>query len=134
VVYQQCYVVTLVFHAIDPSFPINDRCGANASLPACNGESGADQALDHPRHHFAGNTGPLSFNDAKAQIDQGRPFAAEINCSGGGSHFVAVTGYSTSPPMLYVQDPASGSSSWQPPGLPNYQGSGTWVETTLSQP
>jgi hypothetical protein len=135
VVYQQCYVVTIVFQAIHPPFN-TDCCKVDASQPPCNGESGADQALDHPRHHFGGNTGPLSFDDVMTQIDQGRPFAAAINWSGGGSHFVAVTGYAfpdPGVPSVYVQDPVYGPS-WQPAGLPSYQGSGTWVGTTLSQP
>jgi hypothetical protein len=136
VVYQQCYVVTIVFQAIHPPFNTN-CCQVDASQPPCNGESGADQALDHPRHHFAGNVAPLGFDNAKAQIDQGRPFVAAINWSGGGSHFVAITGYvfagDPAYPNVYVQDPVYGPS-WQLPGLHSYQGSGTWVGTTLSQP
>jgi Papain-like cysteine protease AvrRpt2 len=146
-VYPQCYVVTLVFTAIHPGFT-TDCCSptVDASQQPCNGESGADQALDHPRHHFAGNVGPLDWagtTDQRGitdQIDQGRPFAAEISWANGGAHFAAITGYAYSAgdpsvPSIYVQDPFYGPS-WYMLGFfsSSYQGSGSWTSTTLSQP
>lgn len=74
-----------------------------------------------------------------AQIDQGRPVAAEIAWQGGGAHFVAITGYSESadsPPQysVYVQDPGWGSGSYYSLGqfAKAYDSSGTWVASCLS--
>jgi hypothetical protein len=140
-VYPQCYVVTLVFTGIDPSFT-TDCCSpaVDPSQQPCNGESGADQALDHPHHHFAGNVGALDWTEITYQIDQGRPFAAAILWAGGGAHFAAITGYAyslgdPSAQSIYVQDPFYGPS-WYMLGLfsSSYQGNGTWTATSLSQP
>lgn len=138
--YSQCSVVTEVFSAINPPFNVNccDPAVDASQLP-CNGESGADQALDHPRHHFVSDTGQLDWASLVAQIDQGRPVAAEIAWQGGGAHFVAITGYSESadsPPQysVYVQDPGSGSGSYYSLGqfAKAYDSSGTWVASCLS--
>ena len=141
-VYPQCYVVTIVFTKIHSGF--NTNCCSptvDASQMPCNAESGADQALDNPRHHFAGNVlSPLDLAEITNQIDQGRPFAAGINWAGGGAHFVAITGYllvgTEHAPYVEVQDPASRSSSVYTlrSFTSSYEGNGTWGWTTLSQP
>jgi len=136
-VYQQCYVVTLVFTDIHPGFDTNCCSPAsNASGPACNLESGADQALNHPAHHFNYNTGPLGWSDIVGQINEGRPFAALINWAGNsGSHFVAITGYEDTEQRVFVQDPANGPGWYTLSSFSSsYEGHGTWAETTLSQP
>jgi hypothetical protein len=140
--YSQCAVVTEVFSTIHPPFNLNccDPTSDPSELP-CNGESGADQALDHPRHHFAGNVaGALDWATLVAQIDQGRPVAAEISWRSGDAHFVAITGYSetaASPSqyMVYVQDPARGFKAWLTLDqlTNNYDNAGSWTSTTLSQ-
>lgn len=135
----QCFVVTLVFETIDPNWPKINCCAVDASQPPCNGESGADQALDHPKHHFAGHALPLDESSAMSQIDQGRPFIAEIAWSGGGTHFIVITGYvfAGDPAIfnVYVQDPFYGPSwCWIQDLFGRYQGTGTWFDTTLSQP
>ncbi len=137
-VYEQCYVVTLVFTAIHPGFDTNccDPPG-NASGPACNLESGADQALNYPAHHFNYDTGPGTFGwaDVVGQINEGRPFAPQIDWAGGGSHFVAITGYEVTEQRVYVQDPANGPGWYTLSSFTSsYEGSGTWGWTTLSQP
>jgi len=153
-VYQQCYVVTLVFTAIHPGFDTNCCSPAsNASGPACNLESGADQALNYPEHHFNYNIlSPLGWSEIVGQIAARRPFAARIawanpDCSAevnNGAHFVAITGYAS--PLVafhqdffgdyvYVQDPANGPGWYTLSSFSSsYEGSGTWCETTLSQP
>lgn len=135
----QCSVVNLVFETIHPPFTVNCCDPANGSVLPCNGESGADQALDHPTHHFAGNTGPLTDAAVAGEINAGHPIAAEIAWSGGGAHFVAITGYTTLrtapavPSLIQIQDPASGMEWVSPTTFRTaYQGLGTWVATTLS--
>jgi hypothetical protein len=136
-VYQQCYVVTLVFTAIHPGFDTNCCSPAsNASGPSCNLESGADQALNYPAHHFNYDIdSPLGWSDILGQINAGRPFAAGINWSGGGSHFVAITGYEALNEYVFVQDPANGPGWYSLSSFSSsYEGTGTWGWTTLSQP
>jgi Papain-like cysteine protease AvrRpt2 len=141
-VYQQCYVVTLVFTDIVPGFDTNCcSSSVNAAQPPCNAESGADQALNHPAHHFNYNTGPGTFGwaDIVGQINEGRPFVPQIDWAGGGAHFVAITGYMElvegGVKYVYVQDPVSGPGWYTLSSFSSsYQGDGTWGWTTLSQP
>jgi hypothetical protein len=145
--YSQCWIVTTVFKRLDKERGTQimdniDCCGpgVDPSVQPCNGESGADQALNTPNLHFDYNTRPLAFADIVSQIDQGRPFAAEVSWAGGGAHFVAITGYTYSAgdpsvPSIYVQDPFYGPSWYMLPLFSSsYQGSGSWVATTLSKP
>jgi hypothetical protein len=139
--YPQCYVVTLVFRVIHPGYT-PDCClpQSDPSQPPCNGESGADQALSYPKRHFLRDTSPLDWEDLVAQIDSGAPVAAGISWSDGGSHFVALTGYSvsaTTPPVysVYVQDPAAGPSWWTFDSFTSgYDQVGRWSFSTLSTP
>ncbi len=140
IVRSQCSVVTLVFQTIHPPFTLN--CCDPASQPSqapCNGESGADQALDHPTHHFNRNSGPLDVAGIRAELDAGRPIAAEILWQGGGAHFVGITGYETSSSAsglsLHLQDPAYGASICDfDQFVSAYQGIGSYSSTTFSQP
>ena len=144
--YSQCWIVTAVFKRLDKERGTHimdnvDCCdpNVNPSVQPCNGESGADQALNTPNQHFGHNTGSLTFSDVIGQIDLGQPFAAEISWARGGSHFVAITGYGyfgdPAVECIYAQDPVYGSSwNWIAKFSSQYQGSGTWTSTTLSKP
>ncbi|SRR5260221_429439 len=79
---------------------------------------------------IAGNE---SSSNVNAQIDQNRPVCCHITWSGGGGHFVAITGYDTANGDVDVADPYYGSLT-----LPytsfvnNYRGSGVWDYTYLT--
>ena len=145
--YSQCWIVTTVFKRLDKErgthiFDNVNCCGPDdPSAQPCNGESGADQAMNTPNQHFDHNVGrPLTFDELRSEIDNGRPFCAEISWSGGGgAHFVVIAGYgfTGNPPVgsIFGKDPFYGNT-WigYSDFATHYQGSGSWVSSTLSKP
>jgi len=90
----------------------------------------------------------LSFSEIQQQLDQNLPVCVHIAWTGGGgSHYVVVTGYSTSPgrtPIVCVSDPWLRDGNivqWDYEAFvfaysPKYApyGEGEWVDTCLVKP
>jgi Peptidase_C39 like family len=80
-------------------------------------------------------SGNDTFAGVKAEIDQGRPVCCHISWSGGGGHFVAISGYDDSNQDLFVEDPLYGKRPEPYATFVNsYRGSGTWDYTYYTQP
>jgi Papain-like cysteine protease AvrRpt2 len=86
----------------------------------------------------------LTFEEIQQQLATGLPIGVHIAWNEGGSHYVLITGYGTSPggnPQVYVSDPMLGDSNvvaWDYDSFvlaydPNYAQSaeGAWVDTCL---
>ncbi len=108
-------------------------CCNNGSTSACNRPWYLDRAL--------GRTGNLSsltgsaepFATIQQQNGQGRPLGARIGWSGGGGHFVMLTGTGNNQ-TLTVQDPWYGTStSTYNSFRSHYQGNGTWTHSYFTQ-
>jgi hypothetical protein len=109
--------------------------GSNAG--GCNVPWYLDRALQRTNNYDRIAAGAAAFNDVETEINSGRPLGVRIGWSGGGGHFVSITGYSSSAATDYVtvDDPIYGHST-----LPystfctNYQGSGSWTHSYWLQP
>jgi hypothetical protein len=106
----------------------NDCCGTGASGP-CNQPHTLDTALNrvgHLDHMINGTTTRQVIND---HIRAGRPICARTAWSGGGAHFVAITGF-VAGDLIEIDDPISGVSEVDyDTFVTAYQGSGSWTHT-----
>jgi Papain-like cysteine protease AvrRpt2 len=110
-------------------------CCQNGSSAACNQPYYLDRALTRTGNlaRFVG--GRVGLDKLRTEINAGRPVAARVGWSGGGGHFVVLTGYrwTGGRAVVDVRDPWSGSTT-----IPldefasSYKGSGTWTHTYLT--
>lgn len=83
--------------------------------------------------------GALSFDDLRAEIDSGRPVCVRIAWSGGGAHFVVLSGYhestTTGVRTVDVSDPLYPNSTRLFEQFPSaYHGGGDWTATFFVNP
>ena len=75
-----------------------------------------------------------SQTDVQTQIDGGNPVCCHISWSGGGGHFVAISGYDWNSGDVFVEDPFYGSHAVPlATFISSYRGSGTWDYTYYTQ-
>jgi len=83
----QCLVATAELHPLD-------CCGADAST-GCNQPWSLDTALSAVGHFDRLVWSSVLFADVTNEINAGRPLGCRIQWTGGGAHFVALGGWST---------------------------------------
>jgi hypothetical protein len=117
---------------------------ANAGGPVCNQFSFLSQVLTSidSLASFAQTTLPLQ--SIRAQINNAVPMAARIGWSGGGGHFVMITGVGPDDPrgdnftFVEIEDPSQSyyGSHFVPYAtlIQGYRGSGTWTHYYLLKP
>jgi papain like cysteine protease AvrRpt2 len=111
-------------------------CCANGSSAPCNQPWYLDRALQRTGNLGSRASGPVAWEKIRGEIDAGRPVGARIGWSGGGGHFVLLTGYRSAGSVreVEVQDPFTGRSA-----LPldqfrtRYKSTGTWTHTYLTR-
>jgi hypothetical protein len=107
-------------------------CKSNGN---CNQPETLIDALNSVKRLSSTLTGPLSFELVRGELDAGRPVCARIKWSGGGAHFVVITGYqllTSGARHLEVVDPFNPNSTIDYDDLCNaYYGDGTWADTYL---
>ncbi len=109
-------------------------CCSNGSSAACNIPWYLDRALSRTGNLSSWANGASTFATVQSQINSGRAHGARIGWSGGGGHFVMVTGYTDSQ-LLTVRDPWYGTSYITYTTLKtNYQGSGSWTHSYFTKP
>jgi hypothetical protein len=95
-------------------------------------------ALKAIGRYRATHIGPLSFEDLQAEIDAGRPVCVRIAWSGGGAHFVVLSGYhvsTTGVRTVDVADPLYPDSTRLFDQFPSaYHGGGEWTATFFVNP
>ena len=111
-------------------------CCADGASTACNQPWYLDRALQRTGNLNVRTSGPVGWERIRSEIDAGRPVGARIGWSGGGGHFVLLTGYRSAGKVreVDVQDPFTGRST-----LPldqfstRYKSTGTWTHTYLTR-
>lgn len=111
----------------------NDCCQQGGSSN-CDKDGYLDKALDETGNLDHWTSGAQSFATCRTQENNWRPLGARIGWSGGGGHFVVVSGTDSSQ-YVQIQDPWSGESH-----IPysifvsKYQGSGSWTHSYFTKP
>ncbi len=76
-----------------------------------------------------------AFEEVVREIDDNRPIGARVGWSGGGGHFVVITGYDYGKASFILKDPWYGDSIVSADVFRNaYQGTGTWTHAYETQP
>jgi hypothetical protein len=110
----------------------NDCCGAGAPGP-CNKTNVLDAPLKRVGHFNNMVGGTTTRDTLQQQLRAGRPVCARTAWSGGGAHFVAITGYAPGD-LIEVDDPISGVSDVDYDVFTtSYLGSGSWTHTYFTQ-
>lgn len=111
-------------------------CCRNGGSKACNVYGYLGQALTFVGHLASEEAQAATFDQVVAAIDVGTPPCIRIAWSGGGAHFIVISGCQDSvlfitAQMLWVTDPIYGRSLVFYDTLTggSYQGSGTWTHT-----
>jgi hypothetical protein len=102
---------------------------------ACNVPWYLDRALTRT-DNFVSISGPIGFDQVRAEIDAGHVVGARIGWSGGGGHFVIIYGYTRVLTFEYfdIDDPIYGKSHLKVSDFSsNYQGSGSWTHAYITQ-
>ena len=79
-----------------------NSCCEDGSGDACDQVADLNAVLDklneslHPKMHKTAYARALTFDEVRAAIDSAAPICVRIEWSGGGGHFVMITGYSIS--------------------------------------
>jgi len=112
-----------------------DCCGSGAGGP-CNVPSGLPGPIQIAGHFDHSTVGVATVADTRTEIDHGRPLGIRIGWSGGGGHFIVITGYHLSGgQFLHVDDPWYGPSDVSYSTLEfAYQGSGSWTHCAYTKP
>lgn len=109
---------------------LDDRSGTAAGS-APNSEARLNDALTLVGCYSHWSPDRPAFARIRTEIDAGRPVCVRIAWRDGGSHFVVVTGYVTTPQEIHVDDPAAGPTLQSMRDFPGgYRGRGAyWRET-----
>ncbi len=123
----------------------SDCCGSAASGSNCNKPWYLDKALSRVGCFVSYSSGTASAATIKSEAARTRPVGARIGWSGGGGHFMMLTGVHRQMQLqgyevvnvdfVGVEDPWYGSSYMAYDTFKNnYQGSGSWTHTYYTQP
>jgi hypothetical protein len=106
-------------------------CCADGSTSQCNQPWYLDRALTRTGNLASWASGTVPISTIRAQIDAGRPLGARIGWSGGGGHFVVISGcLDDATRMLEIRDPIYGTSEISIAAFASsYQGTGSWTHT-----
>lgn len=112
-------------------------CCQYGDTTQCNQPWYFDRALQRTGNLNSVRAGAAPWGEIQAEIDAGRPVGARIGWTGGGGHFVLLTGYQRNGALheVEVQDPWTGSSTVELTTFTNaYKSSGSWTHTYLVEP
>jgi len=118
------------------SAELDETCCASPVPGPCNVPWYLDKALTRTNNFVSIQSGTLSWENVKKEIDKGLVVGARIGWSGGGGHFMVIYGVSKigNTKYLYIDDPIYGKSVLtENQFATNYQGSGTWTHTYLTK-
>ncbi|MDX1996772.1 MAG: papain-like cysteine protease family protein [Thermoanaerobaculia bacterium] len=127
----QCDTATGCLNQLNPGKTYN--CCSNAK--PCNVYGYLDVSLTYCLSYASMVSGTVSATTVEGQINMGRPVCVRVAWTGGGAHFLAMSGYSypeadPSAVTIYLQDSIYGSSSMKFTNFPSkYHGGGTWTHT-----
>jgi hypothetical protein len=123
-VWQQCNIAALELG--------QNCCPAGTNSSTCNVPYYLDRALTRVGHFASmiGGVAPLN-PQVMTEVNANRPVGVRIAWVGGGAHFIAIAGYSTSGGQFVdVEDPWYSASTVAYAVLQNaYKGTGSWTRT-----
>jgi hypothetical protein len=110
----------------------SDCCGVGATGP-CNVPNTLNTALTRVGHLNTMVGGTVTRETLHQELRAGRPVCARTAWSGGGAHFVAVTGYAPGD-LIEIDDPVSGVSDVDYDVFTTaYLGTGSWTHSYFTQ-
>ena len=114
-----------------------DKTCCDSPVPAaCNVPWYLDRALTRTNNFVSYQSGPITWEQVKQELEKGLVVGARIGWSGGGGHFMVIYGVSKSMGLefLHIDDPIYGKSTLTYNQFAtNYQGSGTWTHTYFTK-
>ncbi|OYY65129.1 C39 family peptidase [Sphingomonas sp. 28-62-11] len=107
-------------------------CCSNPS--GCNQYGFLDKALQAAKSLDSMVGGTATFTVLQGRVDNGQPVGTRVAWTGGGAHFMMITGYNTVGNKIDIQDPWYGSTTIAYAAYPaSYQGGGTWTATYFTK-
>lgn len=96
----------------------------------CNQYGYLDKALQASNSYDSMASGMAGFQVLQGRVDKGQPVGTRVAWTGGGAHFMMVTGYDNNGNKITIQDPWFGTSTIAFASYPkSYHGGGTWTHT-----
>lgn len=123
IAWQQCDIASLEL--------AQTCCPKGTNAGVCNVAYYLDRALTRVGHYGSIQYSAATLAQVTPEIDADRPVCLRIGWTGGGGHFIAVAGYSTSGgTFIDVEDPWYAASTVTLAALQTaYRGRGTWTHT-----
>jgi hypothetical protein len=115
---------------------LSQTCCTSPVPSPCNVPWYLDKALSRTENYVSIQSGTISWQDVKAEIEKGLVVGTRIGWSGGGGHFMVIYGVSKilNTHYLHIDDPIYGKSILTVNQFAtNYQGSGTWTHTYFTK-
>ena len=123
----QCKVATVA---------MDDQC-CDTPLPGpCNKPWYLNKALEITENYISYQSGTITWNQVKEELEKGLVVGARIGWNGGGGHFMVIHGVSKqlNTEYLHIDDPIYGKSTLTYQQFAtNYQGSGSWTHTYFTK-
>ncbi len=99
----------------------------------CNIYGYLDRSLTYTKSFSSYTSSMATLSEIQNEIDQGKPICTRVAWSGGGAHFMAITGYNGR--EITIQDPAYGTTTMRfDDYAAGYQTGGYWSHTYYTQP
>ena len=118
------------------SLELEKKC-CDSPLPSgCNVSWYLDKALTRTHNFVKMQSGTITWQEVKDELNKGLVVGTRIGWSGGGGHFMVIYGVSRSltAHYLHIDDPIYGKSVLTyDQYATNYQGSGTWTHTYFTK-
>ena len=96
----------------------------------CNQYGNLDVALHAAKSFDTYAGGTTGFDVLQQRVDQRQPVGTRVAWTGGGAHFMMVTGYNNNGNKITIQDPWYGTSTVAFASYPaSYHSGGTWTHT-----
>ena len=115
---------------------LNLSCCSWPTPSTCNVPWYLDKALTRTQNYVSVQSGTISWEGVKQELENGLVIGARIGWNGGGGHFVAIHGVSKTGNVkyLHIDDPIYRKSViTYSQFATNYQGSGTWTHTYFTK-
>ena len=137
--------VSLFYDALSPWNSQCDLASSELSLVCCPVGSNIacdipyylDRALAKTNNYNVYAGGAASLAQIQAEIDAGRALGVRIGWSGGGGHFVVISGYAVTAAgnLITIEDPINNQSTLSYAVFQTaYLGTGSWTHSYWTQP
>ena len=116
---------------------MNDNGCCNDEVPTeCNQPWYLNLALDITQNLTSHQSGTITWDKIKEELNKGLVIGARIGWNGGGGHFMVIYGVTKrfNTQFVHIDDPVYGKSSMSYDQFAtNYKGSGTWTNTYFTK-